>query len=149
MHIYWNMLLKVHYLWLKKALYLIGIFRYRQMELITKPIQSGVFEKLTVNYYSRNSSFMEHDSSLPYWEESISVSILNAVHTSYPITLRSVLILYLDPYLCLPSPVFPAGFLENCMYISSYSCILHSPPIWSSVVTWIRYEGYKFSIYSL
>jgi hypothetical protein len=49
MHIFLNLLLKVHNLWLKKALSVISIFIYRQIKLINKPVCSIVLEKLIVN----------------------------------------------------------------------------------------------------
>lgn len=58
MHIFWNILLKVHNQWLKRALSVISIFRYRHMELITKPLSSRVLEKLTVNLLLEKFSYI-------------------------------------------------------------------------------------------
>jgi hypothetical protein len=80
------------------------------------------------------------------------LSQMKPVHTT-PSYLRSILILYTHPRLCLPSGLFPSGFHINILYaflLFLHSCYMpyqsHPPWIYHFNYTWQKVQVTKLLI---
>jgi hypothetical protein len=84
------------------------------------------------------------------------LSQLNPVHTSYPTSWISILILSFQLHLGLPSGLFPSGLHTNTLYTPlSSPAELHAPPISFSILSpaqyWVRstdYEAPHYEVFS-
>jgi hypothetical protein len=62
------------------------------------------------------------------------LSQMNLVHILTPYVFKVHFSIILPSMLSSPKQIFLSGILRVCVYLSSLSCVLHVPPIWSSSI---------------
>jgi hypothetical protein len=108
----------------------------------------SVFKSQQFLNYSKSSKHFMNFSRIQYRVHNVPplVPVLSHLHThSHPVTLRFILILFSHVRLCLQISLFPFGFPIKILF-SFLPCILHVPPISSSIYLRTWYDEYTFNL---